>query len=274
MRGPRQTFLFARFAGAAWIGVLAASCANHALAAQPPGGTAQVPIRIDEPSVTTRAKTKPAAAAESLELSLDQAMWTAIAFEDAAQLASLLQRGADPNKPEKLSQMTPLMTVETAELVKILLESGAKPDLRDLTGRGALHHAVRMREGPEIVRMLVRAGAPVDSRVEDMSDCTPLMLAAEYYIEERDRRTITLVIRALVALGADVDAVDNGGRNALAIAAAQNQVDLIQLLLELGADPKRKLGNGRTPLDFAIDAKAQDAVRALAAAPSRSPTAN
>lgn len=226
------------------------------------------------PGVTTRAKTKSDPAAESLEMSVEQAMWTAIAFEDVAQLASLLKRGADPNKAEKLSQMTPLMTVESAGLVKVLLAGGARTDLRDLTGRTALHHAVRVRDGPEIVRLLVEAGAKVDEPVDDASGCTPLLLAAEFYIEEQDRPTISGVIRALVALGANVDAADSGGRNALAIAAAQNRVDLVRLLLELGADPKHRLGNGRTPLDFALDAKAQDAARVIAAAHSKSPTAN
>ena len=230
---------------------------------------------VEKPGVTTRAKSKTAAPDDqALELSVEQAMWTAIAFEDAAQLASLLKRGADPNKPEKLSQMTPLMTVETAALVKVLLEGGAKPNLRDRTGRTALHHAVRVREAPEIVRLLAQAGAEIDARVEDMSNCTPLLLAVELFIEEPRQQNIAQVIRALAGLGADVDAADSEGRNALAIAAAHNQVDLIRLLLELGADPKRRLSDGRTPLDFALDAKAQDAAGVLAAAPSKQPTAN
>lgn len=270
MREGKRTTLAARQARAAACAVACGLLlADAALSGTPPASSSP-----PGPGVTTRAKTKTDPATEAMEMSVEQAMWTAIAFEDAAQLASLLKRGADPNKAEKLSQMTPLMTVESATLAKVLLAAGAKTDLRDLTGRTALHHAVRVREGPDIVRLLVEAGAKVDALVEDTSGCTPLLLAVEFYIEEHDRPTIAEVIRALVTLGADIDAADSGGRNALAIAAAQNQVDLVRLLLELGADPKRRLGNGRTPLDFALDAKAQDAARALAAAHSRSPSAN
>jgi ankyrin repeat protein len=49
---------------------------------------------------------------------------------------------------------------------------------------------------------------------------------------------------------------------------------LIRLLIELGADPARRLVNGRTPLDYAREAKAEDAIQALAAAPSKQPPAN
>ena len=213
-------------------------------------------------------------AAAPLELSREEAMWAAIAFEDAPRLKDLLNQGTDPNKPESLSQMTPLMAAETAQIAKILLDAGANPTLRDRTGRTALHHAVKMREGASVVQMLARVGVDLNARARDSGENTPLLTAVEHYLEDKDRQETALVIRILIHLGADINAADMKGDTALAIAAAHNQPELIRLLIELGADPARRMGNGRTPLDYAREAKAHDAIQALAAAPSKQAPAN
>lgn len=237
------------------------------------GGTAHVGAA--SPGVSTRDKSPAAAdAPEQLKLSKEQGMWTALAFEDEVKLASVLKQGANPNKPEELSQMTPLMAAETAPIAKVLLDAGADPQLRDRTGRTALHYAVKMREGAGVVHLLVRAGADVNARADDARQSTPLFSAIENYLESKDRTEAALIIRILVHLEAKIDATDAGGNTPLALAATKNQPDLIRLLLELGADPARRLVNGRTPLDYARAANAEDAIQALAAAPSKAPPAN
>jgi ankyrin repeat protein len=131
-----------------------------------------------------------------------------------------------------------------------------------------------MREAASVVQLLAKAGAIIDARARDASQSTPLLSAVEYYLDDKDRKETALVIRILVHLGANIDAVDAVGRTALAIAAEQNQPELIRLLIELGADPARKMVNGRTPLDYARDANAQDALRVLGATASRPLPAN
>ncbi len=252
---------------------LIAGCAALSVEAR-----AQAPAAGSGNSVSVRAKSSPKivpqAPSGTLEMSREQAMWTALAFEDVDKLRAILQQGANPNTAEELSQMTPLMACETAAIAKVLLEFGADPNLRDRTGRTALHHAVKMREAASVVQLLVRAGADVNARARDIGESTPLLSAVEHYLEDKDHTETELVIRILVHLGADINAADSGGRTALAIAAAHNQPDLIRLLVELGADPQRKMVNGRTPLDYAEEAKAQDAIQALASATSRQPRAN
>jgi len=211
---------------------------------------------------------------EQLELSREQAMWTALAFEDTAKLASLLKQGVDPNKPEERSQMTPLMAAETLPIAKILIEAGADPGLRDRAGRTALHHAAKMREGASIVELLVRMGADVNTRSNDGGQGTPLLCAVENYLEIQDRQEAALIIRVLVHLGADINFADARGNTALVLAATHNQPDLIRLLLELGADASRPVVGGRTPLDFAREANAIEAIQALASAPSKQVPAN
>lgn len=209
-----------------------------------------------------------------LEMSREEAMWAALAFEDAGRLKDLLNQGTDPNKPESLSLMTPLMAAETAQIAKILIDAGADPKLRDRTGRTALHHAVKMREAASVVQILARLGADLNARAKDNGQNTPLLCAIEHYLEDKDRQETGLVIRILVHLGADINAADAKGDTSLAIAAAHNQPELIRLLIELGADPSRRMGNGRTPLDYAREANAQDAIQALAAASSKQMPAN
>lgn len=212
--------------------------------------------------------------ASAIEMSREQALWAALAFEDAEKLRQLLRQGADPNKPEDLSQMTPIMASETAAAARILLEAGADPNRRDRTGRAPLHHAVKMREAASVVQLLARAGADVNARASDAGRSTPLLSAIEHYLEDKDRAETSLAIRILVHLGADVDAADARGSTALAQAAANNQPELIRLLIELGADPARRMVNGLTPLDYARQANAEDAIQALAAAPLPPRSAN
>jgi ankyrin repeat protein len=206
-------------------------------------------------------------AVNPLELSRDQAVWTALAFEDNDHLRQLLKGGANPNTTEVLSLMTPLMAAETLQLAWTLIEAGANPKARDRTGRTPLHYAPKMRDGELIIPLLVRAGAEINAKTTDSGAITPLFCAVEYYLESMDKSAVGQVLRTMVQYGADVNATDSSGVTVLAIAAAHNRADLIKLLIELGADPTKRLGNGRTPLDYAREANAVEVIRLLGAAP-------
>lgn len=219
-------------------------------------------------------KVAPNTATDALELSKDQVLWTALAFEDVEQLRQLLKRGANPNKPEELSMMTPLMAAETFPITWALLEAGADPLARDRAGRTVLHYAVKMRDAPDIIELLARTGADINAKSEGSGNVTPLFYAVERYIEDPDKATSILILRMLIQKGADIDAIDNSGATVVARAAAQNQPELIKLLVELGADASKRLGNGRTPLDYAREANAREAIQLLAGITSRTVPAN
>jgi ankyrin repeat protein len=209
-----------------------------------------------------------------LRMSLDQALWASLAFEDKKQLGELLKNGADANAVEEISLMTPLMVSEKAEIAKLLLAAGADPDGKDKLGRTVTHHAVKMAEAATIVRLLGEAGANIDVPAEGVANMTPLLSAVEHYIEDHARNETTTVIRILAHSGANLEALDSAGRSPLAVAAAHNRPELIRLLIELGADPQRETADGKTPLDYAREAKAEDAIQELASIPSKGTRAN
>jgi ankyrin repeat protein len=211
---------------------------------------------------------------QSIELSHEQALWAALAFEDANKVRLLLKRGANPNRPEELSRMTPLMAAETTQVAIALLQHQADPNARDRFGLSVIHHAVAMRDGAAIVKLLVKQGVNVDTRTDDAAKATPLFIALKKYIEGNDKITTAGVISTLAGLGADLDAFDGRGETPVAFAAFNNQPELLRLLIGLGADPTKKLGNGQTPLDYAREANATDAMRLLAELPVKSQRTN
>ena len=82
---------------------------------------------------------------------------------DAATVAGLLDRGADPNSPSSRGA-TPLMMAAASEhadpaIIRMLLDRGARVDARDDEGRTALDWALMQGE-TDVARLLRHAGPP------------------------------------------------------------------------------------------------------------------
>ncbi len=130
---------------------------------------------------------------------------------DLEGFRQLLGNGVSVNSANHLGY-TPLMSAARSyrvEIVSVLLDAGADPRHTTNDGFTALHTAVG--ETPSLpekqrdcVRLLVQAGAPLDAKTE--SGHTALMVAAWF--------GCNLSVEALLAEGADPDAIDVNGRNA------------------------------------------------------------
>lgn len=80
-------------------------------------------------------------------------------------------------------------------------------------------------------------------------------------VEEGD----TPLVKSLLAAGADVNAVSEGGKTVLMRAAARGYLDVVQVLLDAGAEVNAKKENGSTALILAVFFGHTGIVRALLA---------
>ncbi|MHC4777564.1 MAG: ankyrin repeat domain-containing protein [Planctomycetota bacterium] len=159
---------------------------------------------------------------------------------DLDGVTGLLGSGA-PVDGRDDERQTPLMVAcEGGELgiARLLIEKGADLEARDEDGETPLIHAAGYDE-PECVRLLLEKGADVNGlNSEDQQ--TALMVTDDLE-----------VVNILIAAGAQIDARDDCGQTALAIAAGQGADEKVELLLEGGADPTVKDEDGLTPLQIA-----------------------
>lgn len=95
-------------------------------------------------------------------------------FEDVVSV--LIEFGAKVNIRDE-DYRTPLHLAGTAKVVRILLESGADPNAKDKNGRTALHYGVRYFHLQENIPVLLEFGA--DSNLQADDGKTPLSSAFE-----------------------------------------------------------------------------------------------
>ena len=208
-------------------------------------------------------------------------------FEKASSndVVSCLSEGADPNARDEDGNRPLLWAVMSKpEVVKALLDAGADPNARDKDGRTSLHHAA-MFKSLSAVESLLAADADPNARDED--GVTPLHVAVFSFEpllpllkeilqmqrsidpvevenvfnlirEDEDlafflRTAVTSipeVVQALLDAGADPDARDEDGDTPLHMAATSTP-EAVQALLDAGANPNARDEDGRTPLHSA-----------------------
>ena len=172
------------------------------------------------------------------------ALYAGAANTDPAVVAKLLAAGADPNTRLAAGE-TPTMEAAlrgNLATVKALLAAGADPNVQEKSGgQTALIWAISQRH-PEVVEELVKAKADVN--LASKTGSTPLMFAAQGDLKSA---------KILLAAGAhpNVQHPDNG-QTALIIASTMHNTDVVEALLENGADPNIRDGNTFTALHGAV----------------------
>jgi len=150
-------------------------------------------------------------------------------------IAELLDHGVDVNGRKEDRNPTPLILaaeIGDAESVRVLLSRGADVKANRRYRHDALGGACDA-EHEDIMRLLLDAGAPVDS--DNAQGWTPLMVASS--------RGDTPTVRFLIERGASVTATsgfNNGNETALTLARKHGHHDTIAVLLSNGADPNEK----------------------------------
>jgi ankyrin repeat protein len=202
-------------------------------------------------------------------------LWTASQNGSAAMVRKLLEAGANPNAA-LLQGETPMMVAARSgypDIVEQLLAKGANANVRAARGQTALMWAVSQKHS-DVVKVLLARGADVHARSEVWSQVmavpphgyrdynraiphggdTALMFAARV----GDLSSAKL----LVAAGANVNDADAWGVTATVLAAHSGYGELVEFLLDKGADPNLAAA-GFTALHEAIMRRDEKMVSAL-----------
>ena len=171
--------------------------------------------------------------------------------EQPAFTRALLEAGLEVDRQTRYDTPLHIAARESAnpEVIEILLHAGARANARNNYGQTPLHHAAGRTGNPEVLEALLEAllegGADANARAEDYS--TPLHHAAGQTGKPG-------VLEALLTAKADVNAKDRKGLTPLSHAvlncSGEPDVGLVKMLIKHGADVNTKDRDGETPLHF------------------------
>ncbi len=169
----------------------------------------------------------------------DTPLFRAAMYGKTEMVTLLLGKGADPNARNQDGEM-PLHSPSQhneLEVVELLLTHGADPNARDHHGHTPLHWTSYF-DHPDMARLLVKYGAQVDAFRSDNGSTALAETVA-------DKGNNIAMARALLDLGADVNAVDSRGRSVLDLALKRGAPkELIALLKSRGAKSAQDLDPG------------------------------
>lgn len=194
----------------------------------------------------------------------------AVLYSDAATVAQLLERGADPNKRNDADATALMWAATNLEKTRLLLDHGAEVNARSNDGRTPLLIAATQAGAAPIVKLLLEHGANPNPPGRGLGDSSPL----------RDAATAgdPGVMQLLIDHGANVRAAGGGAlsgameaecakcielltkgvdagayTSALLSVAVGGDVNEVKFALDHGADVNTSDGEGRTPLMFAAN---------------------
>ena len=170
-----------------------------------------------------------------------QSIHTAARESNLKEVKRQLAWGANPNSRDWFTVETPLIEAAAnghADVVKLLIQSGADVNLQGEAWYGPLHRACENGH-VEVAKILLENGADVNL----FHHHRPIHYAV--------MNGNTELAEILFAYGADVSAKGNDGATPLHIAVSDRQLEMVRWLLSKGADVNARAGSDLTPLHWA-----------------------
>lgn len=223
--------------------------------------------------------------------STEKALHRLIYYKNGDDLREAIKSGEfvkeDLNRPMIGGRHYPLHLVRTADMAQALIEFGADPTKKNALGQTALERAQEQfkqgRVDTDLVTCLKGVGRkPAEQNLENMIlKEPPLVLEASIAVGETTPKQLNAplhegkwypihlakspeMLHLLIENGVDVN--QRAGEAALDQTPIHRNItrtDLLEVLLEAGADPNIPDGRGRTPLRRAIDMGLKDVQKLL-----------
>jgi ankyrin repeat protein len=165
------------------------------------------------------------------------ALVAAAIYGNAAMLRALLDKGANPNVRDAGGATALIVSAGDPEKARLLIRAGADVNAQSASGRTALQVAAAAAGGSEVVKMLLDKGARVD--VRDNIEPIPILFTGggkSTPLAEAGRTGDLASIRMLAAAGADINARSAQKVSALSEAALYGRRDVVKWLLDHGAN--------------------------------------
>ena len=196
------------------------------------------------------------------------ALYSNVGFRDLENVKYYIEKGADVNLPDSETGKTSLILAalnNDTDILKVLLEAGAKPNVQNYDGKTALMFAA-LRKNSEAVTLLLDAGA--DPNIKNEYEDTALTFATEtnmvVYVENKGKGITLDIVKQLLEAGADPNFVNrnviedspdmkhlNTESNAVAKAVKYQKVfnDNIDILNDFEGDYNLDLDEGFLHID-------------------------
>ncbi|KAJ0414214.1 ankyrin repeat-containing domain protein [Aspergillus carlsbadensis] len=192
---------------------------------------------------------------------VDTPLWfAAIRAGSVECVQALLEHGADPNhellKPHLLFEIerTSMVTIENKIAILDVLADNVRPidiDARNGLDKTALMYAAELGD-VTMVKWLLAHNA--DLNATDHANWSPLRYAVNSNQKE--------IVREMLKHGPNLNIKDTDGDTAL-MRAASHDAELVEMLLDAGADPEIENGSELTAINVAVTSEKSEIVRLL-----------
>lgn len=179
--------------------------------------------------------------------SVDEMGWTPLhcavrSNENVDVVKLLVESGADIQAvTEDGKTLCHLAVINSISMTKYVLSLGLDINSMDIEGLSPLHYVVGYNENTEIVSLLIQSGA--DIHMTTMNGINLLHSAA------MNNASSVAMVKYVLDLGFDINDKDNNGWTPLCYASRYSEnVEIIKLLLESGADVKTVAIDGKSLL--------------------------